>query len=718
MKATGQILTFYSYKGGVGRSMGLANVAALLAKWRRRVLVVDWDLEAPGIEAYFNARDLNLSDQRRDTPGVIDLISAIKEGQQLDWKDCLLSARPFSEGEVLQIISSGMNDGSYKSRVQNTDWNALFETKELGTYIESLRNSWKKEYDFILIDSRTGITDIGGVCTIHLPDYLLTWFTTTQTSIAGARDVAELATQAQDELPFDRNPLLVVPVPARDESREEVKLYGKWKEIIVKEFSNFYTKWLPPQTTPHEVVDKLRIPHIAYWSFGERLAVVEEGTTDISSLGWSYELLSRLIFFNLDWKGVENNPEHTIEYLSRAVGTDVRSFGPEYAELLFESALNSEGKRSTLATEAAELAKTAIDIWHQLAEIDLIIYGPKLAKARNFLSTLLREEEIADIQGSIVEATEAVNIYRRLYKVDQILYGEELASSLANLSNLLYESEDTVRAIEALREVIETQRELAAANPVRFEPDLAERLFSLSNYLIELTQFSGALAAAREAVEVYRHLSSISEGRYEPDLASALNTLGECLFEAGDSKGALATWQEAVGIFKRHAEKDPRRYLPDLTSSLNGLLDTISQLEVADGISNLVLVKEAVEIFRGLVQQDPKRYEMDLAKSLNLLPDLLTGKATIHEADLKEALESQEEAVEIFRRLTQTTPSLYEVELARSLISLARLLFKVENPKRARSVAEEALSIFKRLALPSSRRYKDEIDELSELLKE
>jgi MinD-like ATPase involved in chromosome partitioning or flagellar assembly len=44
-----KIVTFYSYKGGVGRSMALANAAAQLAnKHGLRVIVIDWDLEAPG----------------------------------------------------------------------------------------------------------------------------------------------------------------------------------------------------------------------------------------------------------------------------------------------------------------------------------------------------------------------------------------------------------------------------------------------------------------------------------------------------------------------------------------------------------------------------------------------------------------------------------------------------------------------------------------------
>ena len=43
----GQIITFYSFKGGTGRSMTLANVAWILAANGKRVLVADWDLESP-----------------------------------------------------------------------------------------------------------------------------------------------------------------------------------------------------------------------------------------------------------------------------------------------------------------------------------------------------------------------------------------------------------------------------------------------------------------------------------------------------------------------------------------------------------------------------------------------------------------------------------------------------------------------------------------------
>ena len=51
----GTVVTFYSFKGGVGRSMALANVAVLLARTGKKVLCVDWDLEAPGLDRYFRA---------------------------------------------------------------------------------------------------------------------------------------------------------------------------------------------------------------------------------------------------------------------------------------------------------------------------------------------------------------------------------------------------------------------------------------------------------------------------------------------------------------------------------------------------------------------------------------------------------------------------------------------------------------------------------------
>src|SRR6185369_5293034 len=73
----GRILTFYSYKGGTGRSMHLANVAWILASNGKRVLIVDWDLEAPGLHRYFHP--FLLDKELTATDGLIDFFWVFAE---------------------------------------------------------------------------------------------------------------------------------------------------------------------------------------------------------------------------------------------------------------------------------------------------------------------------------------------------------------------------------------------------------------------------------------------------------------------------------------------------------------------------------------------------------------------------------------------------------------------------------------------------------------
>ena len=191
MKEPGLIFTFYSFKGGVGRSMALANVAALLAKWGNRVLILDWDIEAPGIERYFLNLPSRLANSRKETDGIVDLVLAYTLDQPLDWHQCLIKAFPFGDESKIDIITAGRETADYNSRVRQIAWVDLFKHKGFGTYLEQLREQWIADYDFVLIDSRTGITDIGGICTIHLPDVLVLFFTANWQSLQGVVDVMQ-----------------------------------------------------------------------------------------------------------------------------------------------------------------------------------------------------------------------------------------------------------------------------------------------------------------------------------------------------------------------------------------------------------------------------------------------------------------------------------------------------------------------------------------------
>ena len=70
------IYTFYSYKGGVGRSMAMANVAKWIHLQGKRVIMIDWDLEAPGLEGYFFPEEQ--LEQIKSRQGIMDILTEYK----------------------------------------------------------------------------------------------------------------------------------------------------------------------------------------------------------------------------------------------------------------------------------------------------------------------------------------------------------------------------------------------------------------------------------------------------------------------------------------------------------------------------------------------------------------------------------------------------------------------------------------------------------------
>ncbi|MBZ5622507.1 MAG: hypothetical protein LAQ69_27800 [Acidobacteriia bacterium] len=281
--------------------MALANVAALLAKWGHSVLVVDWDLEAPGLERFFARVKPEIQELRAKTPGIVDLVQARKNGKSLQWRDCLLDFNVTGNSSKLSLLTAGRTGPDYTARLQSLNFPALFDEYDLGSYIEELRDEWVSEYDFVLVDSRTGVTDIGGICTVHLADVLVLLFTTTESSMEGVLEILERARKAQQQLPLDRGRLLAVPVPARDESRTEYERAAQWKNRFAEQFSELYRDWLPGGKTAHDAIELLRIPYVPYWSFGEQLPAIDEGTSDPASLGHAYEILARILAARLDW---------------------------------------------------------------------------------------------------------------------------------------------------------------------------------------------------------------------------------------------------------------------------------------------------------------------------------------------------------------------------------------------------------------------------------
>src|ERR1035437_7439600 len=205
------VFTFYSYKGGVGRSLAVMNVAYTLAGGGRHVLIVDMDLEAPGISGFLQRsnelaepesahpkdiltllgeaarvlRNGGAADQmERNLPPLSNYIRAVAEEK-------LAALRPqlglLGRLDVLGTdVSRDYNARLAQLALQNLPQDRLialsrllhqylkaqvFPYRPLG--IENFEPPVQTPYDYVLVDSRTGITEIGGLCVGPLADRLV-----------------------------------------------------------------------------------------------------------------------------------------------------------------------------------------------------------------------------------------------------------------------------------------------------------------------------------------------------------------------------------------------------------------------------------------------------------------------------------------------------------------------------------------------------------------
>ncbi|WP_079433963.1 toll/interleukin-1 receptor domain-containing protein [Zoogloea sp. LCSB751] len=309
----GKIITFYSYKGGVGRSFLLANVAALLARWGYRVLCIDWDLEAPGLGHYFRSWITS------EKPGVVDLVTDFASNRNApNWVQFLGRVQIPSFQAKFDFISAGTGGDQYLVRAQGIDWDSLYGEHGFGEFLEGLRSTWKSLYDFVLVDSRTGISDLAGICTIHLPDLLVFLFTANNQSLEGATSSAARIVESRNQLPFDREKLLCLPVLSRFAVDKEYELANDWMLRIETSVSDFYTDWLSREVPVRSLLLSTRIPENVYWTFGERLPVVEDQPAANDPLSINQPMMNIAALLARDLSGVQQLMLSRDAYLASA----------------------------------------------------------------------------------------------------------------------------------------------------------------------------------------------------------------------------------------------------------------------------------------------------------------------------------------------------------------------------------------------------------------
>ncbi|MBA2805947.1 tetratricopeptide repeat protein [Streptomyces sp. KM273126] len=300
----GRIITFYSYKGGTGRTMALANTAWILAANGKRVLAVDWDLEAPGLHRFFHP--FLDADVLASTTGIIDIITefhwaATTGGPHADdWHRAYARVQQhavslntdwlgwtFPDGGSLDFLAAGREDRAYSATVSSFEWDNFYERLGGGQFLDALRDDMKANYDYVLIDSRTGYSDSADICTLQMPDVLIDCFTLSSQAMEGAANVARSVQEG-----YRRHEVRVLPVPMRIDEGEKEKVDAG------RALARLKFEGLPKGLSGEELTKywgAVEIPYRPYYAYEETLATVGDELGIANSLLSAFERLTDVI---------------------------------------------------------------------------------------------------------------------------------------------------------------------------------------------------------------------------------------------------------------------------------------------------------------------------------------------------------------------------------------------------------------------------------------
>jgi hypothetical protein len=133
----------------------------------------------------------------------------------------------------------------------------------------------REVYDYVLIDSRTGVADTSGICTVQMPDKVVLCFTYNNQSMEGTAAVASAI--ASQRTPPPR----FFPVPMRSDAAEKMKL-ERAREAAQASFG------------PHasDYWGSVEMPYVPYYAYEETLAAVGDDAFSQTSLRAATERLT------------------------------------------------------------------------------------------------------------------------------------------------------------------------------------------------------------------------------------------------------------------------------------------------------------------------------------------------------------------------------------------------------------------------------------------
>jgi tetratricopeptide (TPR) repeat protein len=457
LNASGEVVTFYSYKGGTGRTMALSNIAVLLARQQNAttpVLMIDWDLEAPGLHHYF--------DHHEERPGVLELFEACREqlkrrrkgAAALDDEELAREVLAtvgweqyvgrVDQSSQLYLMRAGRFDDSYGERLAAMHWDALFDS--CPALFRCFGDNLARHFRHVLVDSRTGRTDSAGICTTLLPRKLVVVFTPNRQSLEGVQALVARATAYRRSHEEEQRPLLVYPLPSRIEMGDSTQR-AQWRrgdpQQRILGYQPIFERMLRDcygvqQISLDSYFDEVQLQQTRTFAYGEQLAVRMDQGGDRFSLTRTFEAL-------LDWLGPGYFPWQSSReiHLLAAIGEARRALDEGGARALSQplardlNLLGEMYRRENKLRQALACFEESLTLRQRGLGED----HPDTLTSKSNLAGVLRQQDRLDeaqfLEECIVEARER-------------LLGAEHLDTLAARANLAATLAQQGRSAEAL----------------------------------------------------------------------------------------------------------------------------------------------------------------------------------------------------------------------------------------------------------------------------
>jgi Mrp family chromosome partitioning ATPase len=295
----GRIITFYSYKGGLGRSMTLANVAWILASNGKRVLAIDWHLDGPGLHRYF--APFLLDPMLAETRGVIEFVTdytdwAARQGdvrkglEKLEKQANILRYAvslqfPFLGQGGIDLVGAGRSGPSYSVAVNSFNWTQFFTRLAGAEFLEATRRYMHTEYDYVLVDCQPGTSQVSSLCVMSIPDVLVVCCGLNYQNIEGSATIAKAAQFARKG-----EPCTIFPALMRVDWSEKMML-DEARQAASREFDPVMSH-IPDR---QQYWGDVEFPYTPYYSYVEVLApFIEKGPSSLSVLSAAERLTARI----------------------------------------------------------------------------------------------------------------------------------------------------------------------------------------------------------------------------------------------------------------------------------------------------------------------------------------------------------------------------------------------------------------------------------------